>query len=193
VVLAVGYFVAKAVRGIVESFLSGVGFDGLPAKLGLTFLEPKQGQPSLSGIAGTVVMAIILLLTAEQALATLHLGELSSLVGSLIGYLPNLLVGLAIILLGLSLGNYVAKLLGSVLSGSPHGAVVATVAKVAIVFLTFSMGLNQLGVGEEIVRIAVAAVLGGFGLALGLALGLAFGLGGRDRAKEIVESNVTTP
>jgi len=189
VVLAIGYFVAKAVRGIVESFLSGVGFDGLPGKLGLGFLQPKEGQPSLSNIAGTVVMAIILLLTAEQALATLQLGELSSLVGGLIGYLPSLLVGVAIILFGLSLGNYVANLLRSVLSGSPHGSVVATVAKYAIVFLTFSMGLNQLGVGEDIVRIAVSAVLGGSALALGLA----FGLGGRDKAKEIVERNVSAP
>ncbi len=186
VVVAIGYFVAKAVRGLVESFLSGVGFDALPAKLGLTFLQPREGQLSLSSIAGTVVMAVILLLTAEQALATLELGELSALVGGLISYLPNLLVGLAIILVGLSLGSYVAGLLGTVLAGSPHKALVSSVAKYAIIFLTFSMGLNQLGVGEDIVRIAVSAVLGGSALALGLA----FGLGGRDRAKEIVESNL---
>jgi hypothetical protein len=186
VVFAVGYFVARAVRGIVDSFLTGVGFDALPGKLGLTFLEPKEGKATLSNIAGTVVMAIILLLTTEQALATLHLTELSALVGGLVSYLPNLLVGLAIILLGLSLGNYVAGLLESVLANSPHKALVATVAKFAIIFLTFSMGLNQLGVGEDIVRIAVGAVLGGSALALGLA----FGLGGRDKAKEIVERNV---
>ena len=187
VVAAIGYFVAKAVRGFVESFLSGVGFDALPTKLGLNFLQPKEGQPTLSSIAGTVIMAVILLLTAEQALATLGLGELSALVGGLISYLPSLLVGVAIILVGLSLGTYVAGLLGTVLEGSPHKAFVASVAKYAIIFLTFSMGLNQLGVGEDIVRIAVSAVLGGSALALGLA----FGLGGRDRAKEIVESNLS--
>ena len=43
---------------------------------------------------------------------------------------------------------------------------------------------HELGVGEEVVEIAVAATL--YGTAL--ALGLAFGLGGRDRAKEIVDS-----
>ena len=186
VVVGIGYFVAKAVRGLVESFLSGVGFDALPSKLGLSFLQPKEGQPNLSSIAGTVIMAVILLLTAEQALATLELGELSALVGGLISYLPNLLVGVVIILVGLSLGSYVAGLLGSVLSGSPHKTFVSSVAKYAIIFLTFSMGLNQLGVGEDIVRIAVSAVLGGSALALGLA----FGLGGRDRAKEIVDKSL---
>ena len=45
------------------------------------------------------------------------------------------------------------------------------------------MGLTQLGVGREVVTVAVGAVFGG----VALALGLAFGLGGRDRAKQIVD------
>lgn len=183
VIAAIGYFIAKAVRGIVESFLSGVGFDTLPERFGLEFLKPREGGVTLSSIGGTVVMAIILLLTAEQALATLQLGELSSLVGSLLGYLPNLLVGVVIILAALSLGTYVGKMLANMLSGTDHAKLVSMVAKYAIVFLGFSMGLNQLGVGREIVQVAVSAVLGGSALALGLA----FGLGGRDRAKEIIE------
>ncbi len=183
VIFAIGYFVAKAVRGLVESFLSGVGFDSLPQRFGLGFLEPKGDGPTLSSIAGTVVMAIILLLTAEQALASLELGELSQMVGSLIGYLPSLLVGLAIILAALSLGSYVGRLVEEALSGTEYSGVVSTVAKYAIVFLGFSMGLSQLGVGREIIQVAVSAVLGGSALALGLA----FGLGGRERAKEIIE------
>ena len=189
VILAIGYFVAKAVRGLVESFLSGVGFDSLPQRFGLGFLEPKGEGMSLSAIAGTVVMAIILLLTAEQALATLELAELSELVGSLIGYLPSLLVGLAIILAALSLGSYVGRLVSNALSGTEYAGVVSAVAKYAIVFLGFSMGLSQLGVGREIIQVAVSAVLGGSALALGLA----FGLGGRERAKEIIERQANQP
>ncbi|MCH9649084.1 MAG: mechanosensitive ion channel [Deltaproteobacteria bacterium] len=188
VVVAIGLFIARAVRGIVQSFLSGVGFDALPAKVGLRFLEPKEGQASLSSIAGTVIMAVILLLTTEQALATLQLTELSTLVGSLVSYLPSLVVGVAIILVGLSLGNYVSGLLDSILSASPHRALVSAVARYAIIFLTFSMGLNQLGVGQEIIVIAVSAVLGG----AALGLGLAFGLGGQQKAREIIERNTTS-
>ncbi|MEM7050362.1 MAG: mechanosensitive ion channel [Acidobacteriota bacterium] len=183
VVIAVGYYIARAVRGFVESFLSGVGFDGLPKRLGLSFLEPRDGAMSLSAIGGTVVMAVILLLTAEQALATLGLHQLSDLVGGLLAFLPSLGIGLAVILAALSLGHYVSELLGRVLASSAHRAIVQAVAKWAIVFLGFSMGLNQLGVGQEIIVIAVSAVLGG----AALALGLAFGLGGREKAREIID------
>ena len=183
-VMAVGYLVARTVRGLVESFLRGVGFDTLPEKVGLKFLMPKEGSQRLSTIAGSVVMVIILLLTAQQALASLELDQFSELLGGLISYLPQLAVGVFVILAALSLGNYVSGLVGNLTSGSGHGNIAAAVTRYAIYFLGFSMGLNQLGVGEEIIRIAVSAVLGGAALALGIALGL----GGRDRAKDFVDS-----
>lgn len=183
VVVAVGYYIAKTVRGLVESFLSGIGFDDWPARLGLGFLKPRDGAASLSSIGGTVVMAVILLMIAETALATLQLGPLSDLVGGIIRYLPSLFVGLAVILAALSIGSWAGGLTRSALGDSRHAGLLSTIAKYAIFFLGFSMGLNQLGVGEEIIRIAVAAVLGG----AALGLGLAFGLGGRDRAQQIIE------
>lgn len=183
IVGAIGYFVAKMVGGLVDSFLSGIGFDQFPEKVGLDFLKPEEGGESLSRIGGQVVTIIILLLIAAQALAMMQLESLAAMVGTLLGYLPNLAVGLVIILAALSLGNYVAGLIGAALSGSAQGGFMASIARYAIYFLGFSMGLTQLGVGEEIVTVAVSAVLGG----AALALGIAFGLGGRDKAKEVIE------
>jgi len=183
VVLAIFYFVAKTIRGLLESFLQGVSFDQLPGKLGLDFLKPREGAMTLSGIASAVVFTIIMLLGIRQGLSILNFGPLSDMIGSLIAYLPNLVVGLAIILAALSLGTYVSGLIRNAMGASSNTNLVATIARIAIIFLGFSMGLNQLGVGEEIVRIAVSAVL--FGTAL--ALGLAFGLGGRDRAAELID------
>ncbi len=185
VVVAIGYFIAKMVRGLVESFLTGVGFDELPERVGLTFLKPRAEGPSLSSIGGTVVMAIILLMIAETALATLNLDPLAELVGNLIRYLPSLFVGLVVILAALSIGTYAGKLIAGALGGTRHGALLATIGKYAIFFLGFSMGLNQLGVGEEIIRIAVSAVLGG----TALALGLAFGLGGKEKAQKLIDQS----
>ena len=73
------------VRGLIEGFLKGVGFDTLPGRIGLGFLLPKEGSgASLSSIAGSVVMVVILLLTAQQALSSLQLGQLSELLGGLL-------------------------------------------------------------------------------------------------------------
>lgn len=183
IIAAIGYYVAKMVGGFIDSFLRGVGFDQLPEKVGLSFLAPKAGGATLSTIAGQVVMVVVLLLIAAQALAMMQLESLAAMVSTLLSYLPNLAVGLAVILAALSLGNYVAGVVSSALSGSAQGGFMAAVARYAIYFLGISMGLTQLGVGEEVVKVAVSAVLGG----AALALGIAFGLGGKEKAKEIID------
>lgn len=183
ITLGIGYAIARLVKGIVQSFLSGVGFDRLPEKLGLNFLKPQEGQASPSAIGGTVVMAIILLLTAQQVLSSLGLDSLAAVAAGALRYLPRLAAGLVILLAALSLGRFAGKMAGDATQSSGFGALTGGVANCAIVFLGASMALNQLGVSEEIVTTTVSMVLG----AAALALGLSFGLGGRDRAKELVD------
>ena len=184
-VALVGFFIARWARQLVAAFLSGVGFDNLPNRLNLGFLQPKEGAATLSSIAGSVVMVVILLLTAQQALASLGLEQLSVMVGSLLAYLPRLVAGLVILLAALSLGTYVSDLVLQVTGDTGQGQIVSRVAQYAIWFLGFSMGFSQLGVADEILQVAVSAVLGG----TALALALAFGLGGRENAKAFLDKH----
>lgn len=185
VIIAIGYAVARVVRGLVQSLLSGIGFDALPEKLNLGFLKPREGHATLSAIAGSVVMFVILLLTAQQALDTLGFTQLSALADKVVRYLPSLFVGIVILLATLSLGQYVGNLVSKATRGYSHSRPVSAVARYAILFLGVGMTLDQLGVGTQIVTAAVSAVLGG----AALALGLAFGLGGKDKAKQIIEKS----
>ncbi|MFH0909400.1 MAG: mechanosensitive ion channel [bacterium] len=183
VVVLVGYAIARLVQRVVESFLSGLGADNVPSRIGLDFLTPKKGQATLSSILGNVVMVIILLLTAQQALAVIGFAQLAGLVDEIVRYLPKLFVGVVILFAALSLGAYVGRLTASATAGAAHSRLVSEVARYAVMFLGFSMALDQLGVGREIVLTAVTSVLGG----VALALGIAFGLGGKAKAKEWLE------
>lgn len=183
VVVFIGYAVARFVRQLVQNLLSGIGFDTLPSRIGLNFLAPREGRQSLSAIIGTVVMVIILLLVASQAFSSLGLGQLAGLTDQFVGYLPSLFIGIIILLAALSLANFVAGVVSQAAGASPYAATLGKVARFAIVFLGAGMALDELGVSEQIVTVAVTAVLGG----AALAIGLAFGLGGKDRAKNIIE------
>jgi len=184
IIVAVGYAIARLVRGLVTTLLEGVGFDQLPEKTGLGFLKPKDGKSTLSSISGTVVMVIIMILTLQQALASLGLTQLADFAGWTIDYLPKLAVGLVILLAALAFGEYAGRLAASAASGSGYGKVGGTVAKYAIIVLGAGMALDQMGISRNIVTVAVTAVLGG----AALALGLAFGLGGKEKAREIIEN-----
>jgi len=183
VIVIIGYVVAKVVRTLVEAFLSGIGMDALPGRLGLGFLEAKAGQMPPSGLVGAAVAVVIMLITAQQASASLRFDQLAELLRRVVEYLPNLVVGLVILLGALSLGKYLGALVASALGSHANVKTLAAVTRYAVVLLGASMALEQLGVGEEIVLVAVGALLGGSALALGLA----FGLGGKDRARELVE------
>lgn len=183
VVVFIGYAVARFVRQLVQNLLAGIGFDTLPSRIGLNFLAPREGRQSLSAIIGTVVMVIILLLVASQAFSSLGLGQLAGLTDQFVGYLPNLFIGIIILLAALSLANFVANIVSSAAGSSPYAKTLGKVARIAIIFLGAGMALDELGVSEQIVTVAVTAVLGG----AALAIGLAFGLGGKERAKSIIE------
>ena len=182
-IVVVGLVVAKVVRSLVETLLSGVGFDGLPGRLGLGFLSPKAGQMPLSRVVGAFVMVSIILITAQQAAASLHFDQLANLLRLVVEYLPDLVVGLLILLAALSVSSFVAGLVERALSGQPHAKVLAIVARVAIILLGAGMALEHLGVASAIVTVALAAILSG----AALALGLAFGLGGKERAKDALD------
>ncbi len=185
VIVFIGYAVARFVRGLVQNLLAGLGVDTLPARIGLEFLAPAAGRQPLSAIIGTVVMVVILLLTGSQALSSLGFDQLAALVDRFVRYLPNLFVGIIILLAALSLGRFVGGIVAQAAGGSPYAGTLGNVARYAIVFLGAGMALDELGVSQQIVTVAVTAVLGG----VALAIGLAFGLGGKDRAKAIIEKH----
>ncbi len=180
VIVIVGCVVARAVRSLVESFLGGIGADELPKRIGLDFLA---GKTPLSRVLGALVSVVIILITAQQAAASLRFDQLADLIGRFVTYLPDLLVGLVILLAALSLGRYLGNLTANTLEGSPNAKVLSTVTRYAVYLLGFSMALEQFGIGEEIVMVAVSSLLGG----AAIAVGLAFGLGGKDQAKAWIE------
>ncbi len=186
IVIIAGYAIAKAVRAIVETFLSGIGADNIPERIGLHVRSPRDGGMALSLVVSQIVMVVILILTAQQALAVVGFTQLAGLLDQLVRYLPNIAVAVIILLASLGIGNFVSGLVRRTTDGAGQTILVGSIAKYAILFLGASMALEQLGVGREIVVTAVTAVLGG----AALALGIAFGLGGRDRAKTFIDKNL---
>ena len=218
IVTSIGYVVARVLENLLVSLLSSVGFDALPAKFGFSWSsgarsatrdlkretgpngdDPSRSADDLDGsaeanadtpsrLAGSILVGIIMLLTIEQALAVAKLTTLAEMLGRLVAYLPNLTIGVAIMLVSVRLAGIVSDLLARVALEQATDLVCA-VGRASVLFLGFSMGLHQLGVAEHVITAAVTCTLGGAALALGIALGL----GGRDRAKLYIESRLPEP
>ena len=178
VVLIIAYVIGKLVGGLVANVLSGVGFNGFLARIGLWSEDAgENNRKTPSDLVGALVLVAVLLFAAIESANLLGFGTLTALISDFMVFAGQVLVGLVIFALGL----YVAKLARSAIDGSgmSHASVIATAAQVAIIVFVGAMALRQMGLANSIINLAFGIVLG----AIALAAAIAFGIGGRDFAK----------
>jgi hypothetical protein len=102
--------------------------------------------------------------------------QVADLLGTLIEFAGQVVLGLLI----LALGNLIANVAYRALCETRAGTFIAAVARFAIVGLVLAVGLRAMGIADDIIRLAFGLSLG----AVAVAVALSFGLGGREAAGE---------
>ncbi len=177
-VLVVSYFIGRAVADLVTNLLSSAGFDNILVKLGITKEGADTERRPPSNIGGDIVMIAIMLFAFIEASSLLGFTNLAGLTTELMELGGHILLGLAIIALGLYLGKAAANVIER--SQIKRSDLLAMIARIAILILATAMGLRQMGVANDIIVTAFTLTLG----ALAVAFALAFGLGGREEAAD---------
>lgn len=181
-VLLVAYFGGRLGGTLAERVLGSIGFDRLLPKLGLQTEEvPQTGGRTPSQVVGFLVLVAVMLFGTMEALALLQFGNLAELLQELIAFFGQIIMGLIIIGIGLYLANLTASTVRT--SATANADWLARIAQIAIIVLTTAIGLQQMGLADQVINLA-------FGLALGsvaVAAAVAFGLGGRELASQQLE------
>jgi len=178
-VIFLAYIVARVVATLVTNLLAGIGFDKLPAYIGIG-KEPAEGQKTPSQIAGYLLMVAFMLFAVMQALPILGFDLLAGLISQFLVFAGHVLTGLVILAIGLYLANLAATTIRA--SQLTQAGLLAPVAQASIIVLAGAMALRQMGLANEIITSAFAIVLGG----IAIAAAIAFGLGGREAAGRAV-------
>ena len=178
-ILVVTYYVAKFASALVSRLLNGMGFDTLPAKLGLTNVFAGELKPS--AMVGMVIMFFAMLFATVEAANQLQFGQVGIVVTTFIRFGGDILLGAVILIIGFWLASLVH---GIIMRGSGDNAQgLAKLARVAIIGLVIAMGLRAMGIADDIVNLAFALTFG----AIAVAVALSFGLGGREAAGKQME------
>jgi hypothetical protein len=185
-IFVVGVIFATEFGKMTKKTFKEAGADKFMDKVGLKgFLKKGGFTITLSGVAGWIVKWFILLFFITVAVESLDLPQVSNFLFSILGYLPSLIGGLAI----LTIGAIVAQMIYEALEGARQASgmhiyhLAAVVAKMLVMLITFLVVLEQIGVQTTILQIFA----GGLSLMVALAGGLAFGLGGQGHAKELLD------
>jgi len=185
-ILIIGWIIAKLIKRGFIKLLNLVKLNYLTEKSGIDkFLRDGGSKMNAIDILGTLFYWFIMLIVIMATLNSLNLTSATALFNEIMMYIPNIIVAIVILLIGIYLARMVSQIIKTSLQSMKDTTsnMLSQIAFVAIIILTVFVTLGQLNIAKEIVTSAFQIIFG----AICLAFALAFGLGGRDKAAEILE------
>jgi len=180
-VLVFTYVVSRVIAKVVSNLLAGVGFDSVPARLGLVKAPPPEGTRTFSQWAGYAVVVIAMFFATVEAARMLGFSAFAGMVADLTVLGGHVLLGLAILAVGLWAANLAAEAIKR--TGKPQAGLLSVIARVAVLVLASAMALRQMGLANDVVALIFGLLVG----AVAVAAAIAFGIGGREVAKRKLE------
>ena len=184
VILVIAYFVAKFVRKLIEKALPKTGIDRAvhSGRYGEYVARYASGlRPS--AVIGAIAFWFILLTGVLLALSTLGIDALDNAIAAVVGYLPNVVAAILILVVAIAIAGVVGGAIAKLMGDTALGKIAATVVPVLVMTVAVFMALVQLKIATQIVVGMFYIVLGG----IVRAAALAFGLGGRNAAQRLLD------
>lgn len=185
-ILIFGWIIAKVIRTVSVRLLTVVRLDVLTEKAKIDrFLSDGGVKQSALEIIGTLLYWLIMLIVIVAAFNSLGLKVASELFNQVILFIPNIIVSIFVLILGLCLANFTGQVVVTYARnvGVDNADLVGKIAQYAIIIFVVSIALTQMNIGEKILANAILILFG----AVCLALALAFGLGGREWASGVIK------
>jgi hypothetical protein len=183
-ILILGWIVAGLLATLVERGLKAVGFERAAQTTGISgFIQSSGSSWTASAIVAEIVKWFIRLIAIQAAASILGLDQISQIVNAILLWLPNLVVAIAIIVIGALIARFVGGLVrGSTAKmGFSNPELLGNVANYAILAFAVIAAIDQLGIAETVVNTLFIGLVA----MVVLAAGLAFGLGGQQTAAQI--------
>jgi Mechanosensitive ion channel, conserved TM helix len=169
--LAVG--AALLLRGVVRRVCERLCVDRRLREWGFAG-PPGEGQIVPSLLIERLVTWTVLAVGFLAGLNAFETSSTSALASRLLDFVPNLVVAVVIVFVGLAGSRAVERsvLIGAVNMGLNSARLIGLGARWLVVILAFGIALEQLGVGARVVPVSLGILFGGIVLALALAVGL---------------------
>ncbi|HVX89229.1 MAG TPA: hypothetical protein VG940_09900 [Gemmatimonadales bacterium] len=183
IILLAGYLLARQIERFLDGVLDRLDFNRAARKTGLSEPLGRAAGRGLDPVhaVGRLVFWLVMLMVIFLSSAAFGLDRLSEMFVVMLNFIPTLVAGIVIIILGIILGEFIRGLILASAGAVEGVTTLAKLAKAAVVMIAVFMAIQQVGVAEEIVTTAFTLILG----SVALAAGLAFGLGNRELAGEI--------
>lgn len=183
-ILILGWILSGLLAGLVERGLKAIGFERAAESTGIAgFIQSSGSSWTASAIVAEIVKWFIRLIAIQAAASVLGLDQISEIINAILLWLPNLVVAIAIVVIGALIGRFAGGLVRGSTSkmGFSNPELLGNLANYAIVVFAVIAAIDQLGIAETVVNTLFIGLVA----MVVLAAGLAFGLGGQQTAAQI--------
>lgn len=184
-ILVVGWMLASLFQKVVTRFFKLARLDSVSEKIGIANILTKGDiNYTLSEIIGVLIYWLGMLVVILMAVNALRLEVAAQLLNQIILYVPNVILSVFILVLGIFFASVCANTVRTAAAnaGILQSRSLGQFTQVIIVIFTVVEALKQLRVDTTMIDLLVKAIL--FAIALGV--GLAIGLGCKDIANKHV-------
>ncbi|UCB56455.1 MAG: mechanosensitive ion channel [Candidatus Omnitrophota bacterium] len=158
-----GWICAVIIRKIITKLLRAFGFDVLSEKTGFKkFLEKGGLKKSPSALIGNIFYWIILLNTLIMAQDALDLKVTSQLIQNIVLYIPNVVVAIIILALGVFISKFAFRFVDRTahLANIPIHSLLGTIARYAVLGFVVIIILEHLNVSRFVMSESLIVIFG---------------------------------
>jgi len=180
-ILVVGTVLAHVVQKIITHVLQSIEFDTVSHKIGLSKALYNGGiKKSPSAIVGCLTYWVLMVTFLIMSIKSFGLGTASELIDKILAYIPHVITGVVVLIIGMLLAKFVATLVYVTAKNTdmPLPATLARITKLAIVIYVSIIYLKEIGFVSLFAGTHYTIFIAG----IVFSLALAFGLAGRDIA-----------
>ena len=186
ILFLIGWLVARLIKILVTKFFKLIKIDKVAEDSGLmNLLKKGKVEKTISELLGIAVYWLVMLVVIFVAINFAGIKIPSTVIDSLLGFIPKFILGLLIFIFSLFVGNLFGGIVrtSAANAGIEKSGLLGKLTQGSIVIFGAVVGLQQIGIAPTFIGNVFIIVLASF--CFGLAL--AFALGTKDIIKQYVE------
>jgi len=176
VLLIIGFIIAKVVAKIVKTTLSKMGINKIGDKLNeIDIIQKNNVDIKIGDILAKFLYYFILLFFAVAASSVLGIPEISKLVSDILTFIPNIIVALIVLVLGMLIADALRKFIGTTLKslGVASAGLISSILFyflfINVIIIALSQAKIDTGFLSQNISIIIAGAVGAFAIGYGLA------------------------
>lgn len=185
VIFFVGLVLAKWTKALIVKILSAIKLDVLVKKSGIgSYLNKAEIRMRAEVFFGEIVRWLIIIVFFIASVNVLGLTTVSTVLNSLLSYLPRIISAILILTAGVFLAGLVESLIKGAVSqiDVKTSRLLSKIGSYLVVIVTALAAINELGIAQSLINILFIGVI----TTLSLGLGLAIGLGAKDLVSQLL-------